>query len=280
MQLFAGRTLLIATKHEKELVLAPLFEQALGVRCVVPALLDTDVLGTFSGEIERADDPLVTARKKCVMAMEQTGGDLALASEGSFGPHPTMFFTHADDELLLLLDAKNQLEIVVRFLTTETNFNGMEVKTKTELIAFAKAVHFPSHGLILKKAKFEVEEMKKGIKDWETLMQHFHHLMETYQTAFVETDMRAMHNPMRMEFIGKVAQKLIAKIHSLCPSCELPGFGITAVREGLPCSACGHPTASTLSYVYSCAVCEFTKEERYPHDKKYEEPMFCNVCNP
>ena len=74
--MFENRRLLIATKHEKEKVLAPLLEAALGVRCFVAENYDTDRLGTFTGEIERTGDPISTARVKCLQAMELHQCDL------------------------------------------------------------------------------------------------------------------------------------------------------------------------------------------------------------
>ncbi len=59
--MFNNRKLVIATKHEKQIVIAPLLEKELGVRCVVAKNFDTDVLGTFTGEVERKDDPITTA---------------------------------------------------------------------------------------------------------------------------------------------------------------------------------------------------------------------------
>ena len=49
--MFAGRKVLIATKHKKELVLSPILEKELVVSCFVSEQFDTDILGTFSGEI-------------------------------------------------------------------------------------------------------------------------------------------------------------------------------------------------------------------------------------
>lgn len=99
---FSGRHLLIATKHGKEKVIAPILESALNVKCFVATDLDTDKLGTFTGEVERTDSPLNTLRNKCLMAMELVDCNLVVASEGSFGTHPTAYFIHADDELLNL----------------------------------------------------------------------------------------------------------------------------------------------------------------------------------
>jgi hypothetical protein len=52
VQLFKDCTLVIATMHGKEKVIAPLLVKALGVKIIVPENFDTDLYGTFSGEIE------------------------------------------------------------------------------------------------------------------------------------------------------------------------------------------------------------------------------------
>lgn len=59
--------------------------------------------------------------------MEKTNCDSGFASEGSFGPHPAMLFVYANDEILQFIYKKNELEIIVRELPTETNFNGEEI---------------------------------------------------------------------------------------------------------------------------------------------------------
>jgi len=278
--MFQNRRLVIATKHEKEKAIAPILEYALGVSCFINENFDTDVLGTFTGEIEREFDPIETARRKCLMAMELSKCDLGLASEGSFGPHPAMFFASADDELLIFIDKANNLEIIVRELSTATNFNGKEIKTEEELSDFAHSVNFPSHGLILRKAKEQNEDIIKGITDINSLKEAFSSLFIKYRSVYAETDMRALYNPSRMKVIEAAAQKLIAKINSLCPKCRVPGFGITDARRGLECSLCGSPTNSTLSYIYVCQHCQYKSEEMYPHTKTTEDPMYCDHCNP
>jgi len=278
--MFNNRKLVIATKHEKEIAIAPLFEKELGVQCVVAKNFDTDILGTFTGEVERKDDPITTARNKCLIAMELNNSDLAIASEGSFGIHPAIFFAHADDEILLLINKKNNLEIIVRELSIDTNYDGEEIKNEKQLIGFAKKVKFPSHALIIRKAQNDFTEIKKGITDWETLNKTFHKFIEKYGTAFIETDMRAMYNPTRMKVIEKATQKLIDKINSCCPQCNTPGFGITDAKKGLLCMQCSFPTRSILSYIYTCQKCSCTKEEMYPDNKTTEDPMYCDVCNP
>jgi hypothetical protein len=278
--MFKGRNLLIATKHQKEKVIAPILEKELGVKCVVSLNFDTDKLGTFSGEVERRFDPITTARNKCLLAMELSNCDLAIASEGSFGAHPTIPFFAADDEFLLFMDKKNELEIVVRELSTETNFNTAEIKTEEELRQFINAANFPSHGLILRKTKDDFTEIVKGITNDELLNNRFHYFISKYKMAFIETDMRAMYNPTRMKVIEQATQKLIKKLNSCCPLCNTPGFDVSDSKQGLPCELCNNPTRSTLSYFYSCKKCSYTKGEMYPHGKLKEDPMYCDICNP
>lgn len=278
--LFKGRKLLVATKHEKEKVIAPIFENELGVHCFVDHNLDTDLLGTFTGEVKRSDDPITTARKKCLAGMELTNCDMAVASEGSFGPHPTLFFAPADDEFIMFIDKKNDLEIIVRELTTETNFCGSEVSSEEELKMFATKANFPSHALILRKSIDDYGMIKKGITTWPDLLNAYHEIKSLNNKAYIETDMRAMHNPMRMKVIQKVAEKLVKKINSFCPKCEKPGFGITDVKPGLPCELCDFSTNSILSYIYQCQNCSHQIEEKYPNGKKTESPQYCDVCNP
>lgn len=278
--MFENRKLVIATKHKKEKIIAPLFEEAFGIKCFTPENFDTDLLGTFTGEIERKDDPITTMRNKCLQAMELSHCDLGIASEGSFGPHPSIFFAHADDEFIIFIDKKNNLEIIERELSLKTNFNGSEIKTEQELTEFANRAKFPSHALIMRKAKDDTAEIIKGINNWQTLTETFQLFINKYGSAYAETDMRALYNPTRMEVIEIAAKKLIKKINSFCPDCDTPGFEIKDAIKGLPCSLCGLPTRSTLSHIYECKKCGFRKEVKFPFNITQEDPMYCDYCNP
>lgn len=278
--MFVGRKLIIATKHKKENVIAPLFRKAFEVECFVDPFFDTDSLGTFTGEIERKEDPVTTLRQKCLLAMESNGCDLGIASEGSFGPHPSFFFMPSDDELMIFIDKKNNLEILARNLSTSTNFNGKYITNEKELIQFAASVVFPSHALIIQKDKNDFSFIQKGIHDKKELLNQFNFCLENFNGAYVETDMRAMHNPMRMQVIEEVTVQLIEKIQSKCPACSTLGFSIGELIAGLPCEWCGYPTSSIRYRRYVCAKCDYTEDKLHPNGKKFEEPMYCNICNP
>ena len=280
MDFFRGRKAVIATKHSKEEVIAPILEDELGLICIITKTIDTDKLGTFSGEVERDDDPVTTLRKKCQMAIDASGINLAIANEGSFGTHPTIFFAHADDELIMLMDKENGIEILERELSLNTNFDGAEIKSEIELIEFANKIGFPSHGIILKKGKNKYSYLIKENINLEELIINYHKIKNEDGAAYAETDMRAMHNPTRMKIIEQAVIKLVKKAKSLCPNCSTPGFGVVDVVKGLPCEMCSLPTRSPLKHIYRCPKCNFQDEKEFPFEKQVEDPQYCDFCNP
>lgn len=252
----------------------------LGVRCSVTESLNTDLFGTFSGEIERITDPLTTARNKCHAAMDTDNADLVIASEGSFGNHPTLFFTTANEELILLTDRKNKVEFSARYLSTDTNFSSEWVTTEEELLLFSEKALFPSHGLILRTSEVNTSHLVKGIISSEELLRHFYSLKTHFHKVLVQTDMRAHMNPTRMNNIRCVTEKLIERLKTECPDCGAPGFGAIRAVSGLPCEWCRFPTPSTLYLEYGCVNCTYTKQHYFPNNKQQESATYCNYCNP
>jgi hypothetical protein len=277
---FNERKIIIATKHGKEEVIGPILVSEFGMQPILPGDFDTDQLGTFTGEIERTLDPISAAREKCFRALQASDCDIAVASEGSFGPHPTAYFVNANEEVLVLVDHKNKLEIVARELSIETNFSGAEITNEEELEEFAKQAGFPSHGLILRNSKGDNGLIFKGIQSKQELNHAFHKLMTGYGSVYAETDMRAHMNPSRRIVIEKAAVKLAGKMRHRCPNCGIPGFDVVESKGGLPCENCGAETRALLAYVYECKKCNHREEKLYPLGKKYEDPMYCDFCNP
>ncbi|MBX9887933.1 MAG: hypothetical protein K2Y30_08380 [Flavobacteriaceae bacterium] len=278
--MFANRKLFIATKHQKEAVILPLIEKNLGVVCFTMDDFETDNLGTFSGEILRKYDPLTTIRAKCDQGRLHSNCDLVIANEGSFGGHPSLLFAHADDELVMLKDYRNNLEIVSRELSLNTNLNAEQINNEQQLLAFAQQIQFPSHAIILKDKAKNPRQIYKGIQSEVLLLQKYRQLKTNYGQAYAETDMRAIYNPTRMNVIATAVEKLIEKINKKCPRCCIPGFDVVRVNAGLPCGSCGLPTRSILSHINECTTCGYTQEEFYPKQKRTEDPTYCDYCNP
>lgn len=277
---FQGRSIVIATMHRKEAVIAPILKERLGLNPFVINNLNTDELGTFTGEVERKGDPLSTARHKCMMAMDITGLDMAIASEGSFGAHPEVFFAKADDEIILMLDKKNNLEFTGRVLSLETNFDGTSIDSWIKLRQFAENAKFPGHGLILRRKEGSSEIFEKGIRSWARLEELCNSYLEKYGEIWVETDMRAMHNPTRMKVIEEATRQLVSNVLSCCPNCGAPGFVVVESIPGLPCSLCHQPTRSIRSLRYLCKSCGHEKLAPRQDNKYEEDPMYCDFCNP
>lgn len=279
--LFQGRSLIISSKHQKHWALSTILSGQLGVKVVYDLPIDTDELGTFSGEVERASDAYSTLRKKCLLGMEKYGYDLGVATEGSFGPHPSILWSNAHEELIVLIDKKNNLEIGEHLLTLDTNFNHAEVGNYEELLAFANRVKFPNHRIILSCSNDVGERLfAKGMSNERELQAAFQEFLQWSAAIRAETDMRAMFNPTRMKVIEELGKKLVHKVLSICPGCGLPGFGSVSYRAGLPCVSCGFPTRSILAKVTECHECGFCSELLFPNEKKFEDPMFCDLCNP
>jgi hypothetical protein len=285
---FANRAVVIATMHHKEQAIAPLIESALCVKTQVPDNFDTDRLGTFTRDIQRPADQLATARLKAEAALALTGESIAIASEGSFGPHPQIPFAACDRELVVLLDTQHQLEIVGEALSTQTNFQGQTIRSVQAALDFAKAVGFPEHGLVVMDS--EIAEgvsspnsaIAKGITTEASLIEAVTLALERSpnREAHIETDMRALYNPTRMQVIGEATAALVQNIEQLCPNCGYPGFTITQRYPGLPCSLCQAATLLTLSAVHKCKRCRFQQSRQFPDGNQFADPTYCPCCNP
>ena len=234
---YNGRRAAIATMHGKERVIAPIFSQWFDLRVERAEGVDTDALGTFTGEIERKGSMLEAARAKARLAIGRTGARFGIGSEGAFGPHPIIPVLPSGMELMLLLDAEDGREIVVQ-RRTRANYASTLVAPSDNLSAFLARVGFPQQGLIVRPEKSEGGFVAvKGIGTPEVLREAIHAMAAQSATgrAFVQTDMRAYLNPTRMRAIKQTAKALALRVARLCPACEAPGFGLVEAVRGLPC---------------------------------------------
>ncbi len=116
------KTAVLTTKHSKEQVISPLFSEVLGMKVLVhPA--DTDQLGTFTGTIPRLGTMEETVIAKAELGLKATGLAYGIASEGAFGPHPSIPFIPADTEIMVFIDKEQDFILIERLISTETNYN-------------------------------------------------------------------------------------------------------------------------------------------------------------
>ncbi len=267
-------TLVVATKHEKETIVGPLFQKAFPWFLLPCGPLDTDAFGTFSGEKERIGTPLEVLKQKCQAASQLVQADFYFATEASFGPHPECPFLPFYEEWVMLYAPSLALEWIEVKRSTQTNFRTMEITTWPGLVKFAWEIGFPEHALILQQDHF----LEKGIRDWD-MLRYFFRQRALDKPFIVETDMRAMCNPTRQSAIADLTLQLIQRLKQPCPSCKKPGFGLQKPWRGLRCEACHLPTHLAKGTIVSCPFCGCQVEEMFPH-LSGADPAYCSFCNP
>jgi hypothetical protein len=277
--MYKQQPIFIATMHGKEQVIAPFFKQEFQAEPFVSSSFDTDQFGTFTKEIERIDNPLETLRKKCNEGHQFSSCPVIVASEGSFGPHPSMPFTNANEEIVMLKDFKSDIEVTGKYLSTSTNLFEKEIKSEIDFSNALAEIGFPDHGVIIRDINQD-KVLLKSEKDLSVLSDFVTASIQKGISLSVSSDMRAFFNPTRMQNIEKATEDLIQKLKVCCPSCETPGFAVVEVKPGLPCGQCGLPTRSTLYRILRCQKCNKEEFIKFPNNIKTENPMYCDFCNP
>jgi len=279
-----GQRAVIATMHGKERVISPLLSQELGLIIEVPSGFDTDRFGTFTREIERSGTQLDAARAKIRAAFEHAPhARVAIASEGSFGPHPAIPSLAIGRELVLLVNRETGLELRGHDGDLKTNFGHAVVDTPITALAFAGRKGFPEHGVIVTGSRGNQPApdilIRKGIVTPDALDRAVREAVALCGAAFIETDMRAHVNPSRMSAIERATVDLIRKFRSRCPSCGYPGFDVTERIAGLPCEWCGEPTDVIKTEALTCTACGH-RIERPATNQIRADPGNCESCNP
>lgn len=276
-----SRTCVLATMHEKETLIAPLMHDSLGITVTVAQHFNTDRFGTFTRDTKRVGTQLETARAKAKAALAETGLDLALASEGSFGSHPSIPFLANNLELVILLDTKHNLEIVGHNTTSAVQARGQVVHSAEEAHTVATSWGFPNQGVILRNKETSNRHIYKDLITKPDLCATVDRLLSKFfcTSLFLETDMRAHRCPARRESIKLATVDLIRNCRSLCPVCHAPGFVVSNVLPGAVCETCLLPTDQVLDLISSCSTCHYV-ESKPATVTGTVSAEFCNTCNP
>lgn len=240
---------------------------------------DTDEFGTFTGEIARTLSPYQTCVLKATRAAERYDYELAIASEGSFGPHPSFPFIPSDHEIMVFLDRTNNWIIADQFTTPETNYRMMTINSQTKLDDFLTKAGFPEHALTL-QTNSDKKVIAKGIRDDYALQCALASGFKLEKELFIATDMRAMMNPSRMQAIAVLAQRLADRIKCHCPYCCAPGFGFKETKGSLLCHQCVSPTSLYQQEIWGCIQCNYIEQHPRKDGLVAAEPQYCQYCNP
>ncbi len=280
MSIFRDRSASLLTKHGKEQAISSVLDAELGCHVQQTDAYDTDLLGTFTQETPRYGSQLDAARKKAKIGMELLQLDLGMANEGAFVNDPYAGIISWNNELVVLIDQKNDLEL--------TGFSGAPAQSDSsyfshweELSKFADSALFPSHYLVIKPTDEYHPQSRKGIKDLTALKDAFEwaKTLSSKGIVYAENDLRAFANPTRMENIRKATIDLTEKMKSLCPKCQTPGFWVKDIQRGLPCNACGLPTDQEIAKIWGCIKCDHQDTEGMKV-LRFADPSKCKHCNP
>jgi len=275
---YAGQVVAFATRHRKELAVAPVFRDRLGATIEV-ADVDTDAFGTFAGDVPRTQSPLDTALAKAEAGLAATTRKLGLASEGTIGPDPTLPLTTSDIEILVFRDTEANITISQQHRSYEIVAVRTQARPTDDLEEFLVRADFPRHGLIVKPPTGSTGPITKGIVDEIALDRAVRRTSELTGVAIIESDLRAHFSPSRMANIAECARQLAERITTPCPECASPGWGPLAPARGLPCSNCRtHIPTAVRADVSGCVRCPAVRES--PRPDQTVDPRWCPVCNP
>jgi hypothetical protein len=284
MNPYRGRTTALTTKHGKGRAISRPLRMVLGLTVQVEAKIDTDLLGTFTGEIERVGTPSEVAIRKARLGMESSGLPLGLANEGSFGPHPAIsLFMPTDHEMLVFVDDELGIIVVESCLSAETNYGYHTARSLNDLEPFLRQAKFPSHALIVRPNDgLKKGFVFKGVIDFVTLEDAVKRcaVASADGLAHVGTDMRAHVNPTRQKIIRHTACRLARRLATSCPACGTPGWGRIRSEPGLPCEFCHTATEMIKQEIFGCARCRYTEAKPRSDGRQYAEPGQCPYCNP
>lgn len=267
----------LATKHGKEALFGPPLT-AVGWTTVV-APFDTDRLGTFSGEIERPGSPRAVVETKARAGAEATGLPVGLASEGSFGVHPTVPFALVDMELVAWVDTRVDHVVIERATALSNVPASATVTSLAEVDSLSVTSMFPEQAAIVVHEGGDGRRiLAKGVTDPDVLRRAIDDgLGASDGRVIVEPDLRAHLCPDRRVVIATAVRRLASRLACRCSECGARGPGPVRARSGLPCGLCGLPTTCTAADVIGCSLCGHEYEVAR---RGVADPTHCDRCNP
>lgn len=275
---YFGLSAVLATKHGKGKDIAPPFLNYLGMR-VEEVNVDTDSLGTFSGEIERIGHPQDVVIAKARLGVQESGCPRAIASEGSIGADPFIPFINSDIEFIALVDEERGIQVVETFRSTDIIAQSIRLTESKNLEHFLEKADFPRHKLIVRSDDKQTSFCLKGIDDSDALHQALTDGFHQFPSLIVESDLRAHCSPTRQANIALAAKKLAMRLSYQCPECATPGWGVIGYNKGLPCLDCGEISLVALeSEILGCSACSYRESGKTL--AKSIDPSRCDLCNP
>jgi len=279
---FRNAHVVFATKHGKAEAARESFGTILNAT-IEQCEIDSDQLGTFSGEIERPGSMLDALRGKVLLARQKTHERFVLVSEGSFGGADGFGFVTRGIEMLMLHDQENGVEILEQHISLATNYSTSVISTWQDLERFLDRMSFPNHALLLyPKGALLPSTVCKGLRTKDEVRDAFERSLKMSDSGQIiaMSDMRAHLNPSRMRAIAECCRLLAQRLDTVCPRCQSGGFGLVETVPGLPCDSCGSATCRARAELHSCALCKHSVEKPREDGRRSVPAAECEYCNP
>jgi hypothetical protein len=251
----------------------------MGAEIVVAPNLDTDALGTFSGEIPRPDALVETSLLKAELVFRAMDVDCGIASEGSYGPIDRLPLNAGGLEIMAFVDRKRGIRLVETLVTHRTNWRLMRFKAGDPRIAAAvTALGFPDYGVFVLRSDWS--HPIKGLTRLDDVVSAMREQADSSPdgVSVLISDMRAHRNPTRMKVLRALSWKLAKRLAALCPKCKAPGFGHIDSRRGLPCEDCGTATHWIDFEIDGCAACGHAVSRARKDGRKTASRLSCKAC--
>lgn len=270
---FQGAHFGLLSLHDKASIIAPLLAERWQASLTNTTAFDTDSLGTFSGEVERRLSPLECALRKARLALELTGADFGLGSEGSFGLAPWGFGV-LNQELVACVPAGADWVVVgchaSPVAVAECRYGDSDALAKFwQTLPEGQGVMLSGDGRVA-KGLCSASEVQAHLAAW-----YGERIPPDVRIAY---DLRAHQSPVRRGNIARAVINLLERLDNPCSHCGRPGFWPDHREIGLPCAECGAPTNSLLARIARCEGCGC--QQAYPVEVQHADPASCPLCNP
>lgn len=266
---YAGATVAVGTRHGKESAFAPAFRRWVGAAVRATIDLDTDALGTFTGDVPRALSPMDAAAAKAAGAAAELGTPFGVATEASYASALGGFGPVVHEELAVFVDLERGIRVPHGLRAYARVAAPRDVEDEAAARAYLDRVGFPGQAVVARLG----DQLRKGLQDEELVLG-----LVRRRPVRLEPDLRAHMNPQRRRILRRVAWGMALRLRTTCPACACPGFGPVDVVRGVPCGACGTPTSRVRADVDGCAACPARRER--PRPVAVADPATCDVCNP
>lgn len=266
---YAGMTVAVGTMHGKDAAFAPAFARWLDAGVRPSADLDTDALGTFTRDVPRAISPEDAAITKARAASSELGTPLGLATEASYAPAFGGFGPVVHEELAVFVDVNRGIHVTHGVRTFADVAPARTVTDEGEAGQYLERIGFPHQAVVARSEG----ALRKGIQDAAVVRD-----LVRRGPVVLEPDLRAHLNPERRRTLRRLSWMLAARLRTPCSVCGCPGFGLVDAERGVPCAACGEPTAQVCADVHGCAACG--EREVHARAVSVADPATCGWCNP